>query len=1051
MVFEKSLTAMVKGIRAHRGKENEYINACIQEIQKEVTSKNLATKSMAILKLAYLNMLGYDMSWATFAVVEVMSHTRFAVKRPGYLASSICFNDNTDVGLLTINLFKKDLGSKTQYESGMAISCLSSICTPEISRDIVTDLLAMLSSSRAYLRKKTVLCLYRIFLKDPPSLRTAFPKLKDRLGDEDQGVLTATVNTFLELARKNARNYLSLVPQLYHILANTSNNWLTIKLLKVFQLLCPLEPRLPSKMVEPLNNILNTTKAMSVEYEAIRCCIRVMPEGTALMSLAIEKLQIFLNSSDRNLRYLALELFKELLEQPQFKERANTPELHAKVLAAIEESDVTARKIALQLLDRIVSPASFVDTVKKLMEFSKKAGNTDEFVGTILRMGGRDRYALVEDFPWYLLVLAELARNTETAHAAEIAEQFVDISVRVAQVRPYTVALALSLLDGSLAAPELLDGDNPLGDSSHRAKEGCLDTATQVVGACAWVIGEFAVAVEQPAETTFVKAAQALLVPKHIQSLEPAIQTQCIWAATKIYLVAPAHAPGALTELHGILEAQLPVFIQSTHVDVSERATLSLHLAKSLNVAAASVTVGSELVSEALLPVHKDAQAAVPLPEGLGLDEPFFKQEEIPREVFAAVRSDTQDPYALAATYKDDLGFLAQQDKARQVTQTPKQSEQSSMFYLQARDKGADKTAEAGAEAPAGAAAAAVDPLDRMRQQLLKQAGSGQKFEVMRDDVGVPPATAGAAVAANAAVFTTAAASSGISELTRVDEKVLTDLQGRMWAACYRDEHLCVYACVRARNAKKQLLRIELRCERVSQDAGVHLAAVRLQLPEGVTAQEADQAGSLDLHAGDLTERSAKVKVNLSLAPFASPSPCTLTCELKYMISQTPASKPLELMLPATSFLSPAPVTEDAIAEYMANNADKLMKSDQVLSLASPYASEQALSTELPSIVSKCVGLCNFFGIQQSGGGAGKGHKFLLVAIPPQPPAAGTAVYSAEALPAGSLLVCRLVATPSAEKLELKMQVKAVRQDVCDGALSQLCAMFQELLEGRLK
>ena len=75
-----------------------------------------------------------------------------------------------------------------------------------------------------------MLCLFRIFLKalrgvevkglwhqDPPALRSCFPKLKDRLGDEDQvggmrrveracqGVLTATVNTFLELARKNAK------------------------------------------------------------------------------------------------------------------------------------------------------------------------------------------------------------------------------------------------------------------------------------------------------------------------------------------------------------------------------------------------------------------------------------------------------------------------------------------------------------------------------------------------------------------------------------------------------------------------------------------------------------------------------------------------------------------------------------------------------------------------------------------------------------------------------------------------------------------------------
>ena len=125
------------------------------------------------------------------------------------------------------------------------------------------------------------------------------PSTKERLGDEDQGVLTATVNTFLELSRKNAKNYLSLVPQLYHILTNTTNNWLSIKLLKVFQLLCPLEPRLPAKMVEPLTNFLNTTKALSVEFESIRCTVRVMPEGTALMAIDMEKLQNFLNSSDR--------------------------------------------------------------------------------------------------------------------------------------------------------------------------------------------------------------------------------------------------------------------------------------------------------------------------------------------------------------------------------------------------------------------------------------------------------------------------------------------------------------------------------------------------------------------------------------------------------------------------------------------------------------------------------------------------------------------------------------------------------------------------------
>ncbi len=58
MVFEKTLVTMVKGLRAHRGTEDQYITQCFQEIKGELQAQNLKVKSMAVLKLAYLNMLG---------------------------------------------------------------------------------------------------------------------------------------------------------------------------------------------------------------------------------------------------------------------------------------------------------------------------------------------------------------------------------------------------------------------------------------------------------------------------------------------------------------------------------------------------------------------------------------------------------------------------------------------------------------------------------------------------------------------------------------------------------------------------------------------------------------------------------------------------------------------------------------------------------------------------------------------------------------------------------------------------------------------------------
>jgi len=52
-------------------------------------------------------MLGYDISWAAFNIVEVMSQPTFTNKRIGYLAAAQSFHEGTEVVMLTTSLFKK--------------------------------------------------------------------------------------------------------------------------------------------------------------------------------------------------------------------------------------------------------------------------------------------------------------------------------------------------------------------------------------------------------------------------------------------------------------------------------------------------------------------------------------------------------------------------------------------------------------------------------------------------------------------------------------------------------------------------------------------------------------------------------------------------------------------------------------------------------------------------------------------------------------------------------------------------------------------------------
>ena len=95
----------------------------------------------------------------------------------------------------------------------------------------------------------------------------------------DSGVQAAAVNVICELARKNPKNYLPLSPVLLRLMnpnTGSSNNWVLIKIIKLFGCLIPHEPRLGKKLEEPLKNLINNTSAMSLLYECINTLIQVL-------------------------------------------------------------------------------------------------------------------------------------------------------------------------------------------------------------------------------------------------------------------------------------------------------------------------------------------------------------------------------------------------------------------------------------------------------------------------------------------------------------------------------------------------------------------------------------------------------------------------------------------------------------------------------------------------------------------------------------------------------------------------------------------------------
>ncbi|KMQ92769.1 ap-3 complex subunit delta-1 [Lasius niger] len=392
-MFDKNLTDLVRGIRNNKENEAKYIAQCIEEIKQELRQDNVAVKANAVAKLTYLQMLGYDISWAGFNIIEVMSSAKFTYKRIGYLAASQSFHADIELLMLTTNMIRKDLNSQNQYDAGLALSGLSCFISPDLARDLVHDIMTLLTSTKPYLRKKAVLMMYKVFLRFPEALRPAFPRLKEKLEDPDSGVQSAAVNVVCELARKNPKNYLSLAPVFFKLMTTSTNNWMLIKIIKL-------------------------------------------------------KLRILIEDSDQNLKYLGLLAMSKIL-----KTHPKSVQAHKDlIMQCLDDKDESIRLRALDLLYGMVSKKNLMEIVKKLMVHMDKAEGTtyrDELLSKIIQICSQNNYQFITYFEWYISVLVELTRMEGTKHGPLVATQLLDVAIRVQAIRKYAVQQCALLLENS--------------------------------------------------------------------------------------------------------------------------------------------------------------------------------------------------------------------------------------------------------------------------------------------------------------------------------------------------------------------------------------------------------------------------------------------------------------------------------------------------------------------------------------------------------------------------------------------------------------------------
>ena len=144
-------------------------------------------------------MLGYPTHFGQMECLKLIASHKFPEKRIGYLGLMLLLDEETEVLMLVTNSLKNDLNHANQFIVGQALCALGDIGSPDMCRDLASEVEKLLASNNQYIRKKACLALLRIVRKCPDFLEHYLERIPTLLSDRSHGVLVGTLALMIEI------------------------------------------------------------------------------------------------------------------------------------------------------------------------------------------------------------------------------------------------------------------------------------------------------------------------------------------------------------------------------------------------------------------------------------------------------------------------------------------------------------------------------------------------------------------------------------------------------------------------------------------------------------------------------------------------------------------------------------------------------------------------------------------------------------------------------------------------------------------------------------
>lgn len=340
-----------------------------------------------VAKLLFIHMLGYPTHFGQMECLKLVSSTRFAEKRVGYLGMTQLLDENTDVLMMVTNSLKNDLSHANQFVQGTALCALGNVGSTEMCMALSREVERMLTSSNSYVRKKACLCAIRMVKKTEVDDRWN-SKIASLLDDRAHGVLLGACSLIIalvELEREYAdefrRHVATIIRILKKVVMSGYNNaseydfsgitdpFLQVKMLQLLGVLGRGSKEASEEMSDVLAQVATNTEGSkntgnAILYECVQTIMSIEAES-GLRVLGINILGRFLLNRDNNIRYVALTTLKKVVQVDIKAVRSH----RATIIECLKDTDISIRKRALDVTYCLVDEENIKSMVKELLNF----------------------------------------------------------------------------------------------------------------------------------------------------------------------------------------------------------------------------------------------------------------------------------------------------------------------------------------------------------------------------------------------------------------------------------------------------------------------------------------------------------------------------------------------------------------------------------------------------------------------------------------------------------------------------------------------------------